>query len=212
MLCAMAAVTAPAFAGEGWPKRVRALCPVSKKAPLRRAGSMPERDAASRKMSGSPAKKSERPRTAPSSAAHALTAISGPIPAGSPMLTRIERASARLDNAISPQIAQIAPRQDAKLLIQHLLPHLFPGRDLRRHHAARRGIATHEQLDADARRSRCAHAARRRLGNGFSEFGRQFRRLDLAEVEILQSLRRFHDRAHIGAGADAACELPREIR
>ena len=72
-----------------------------------------------RKTSGSPISFSVRAPTRPPSAAYAATATSGPMPAGSPIVTRIG-ASLLLDFDIggAPQVAQIAPRQYRDLLIE----------------------------------------------------------------------------------------------
>src|SRR5512140_2548864 len=61
----------------------------------------------------------------PPSILNAATAISGPMPAGSPIVTRIgASALARLagfDIGAAPQVANIAPRQHRDLLVEKLL-------------------------------------------------------------------------------------------
>src|SRR5258707_15392889 len=116
----------------------------------RRDRSTPQIAAASPNTSALPINCRGRPAICPPSAAQALTAISGPMPEGSPWLMTmgsLERAaSSCFDNGVPPQIAQIALRVDGHLLHEELLLELVARGQFERHQFWRRGIAAHDDL------------------------------------------------------------------
>ena len=63
------------------------------------------------------------PPIRPPKSSNAASAISGPIPAGSPMVMRIGswRCSADLDIGVALQVAHIAPRHGGNLLVEQLI-------------------------------------------------------------------------------------------
>src|SRR5262245_29805823 len=125
----IAEVTAIAFVAAGLPGETLILCPVSMIALSGIATLIPARVAASRKTSPLPMSRNRRPSICPERADHALTATSGPMPAGSPWLMtmgRLEkRPSSCFDNGVAPQIAQIALGEERHLLHEKLLLHLI---------------------------------------------------------------------------------------
>src|SRR6266446_10949668 len=109
----------------------------------RRDRSTPQIAAASPNTSALPINCRGRPAICPVSAAQALTAISGPMPDGSPWLMTmgsLERTpSSVFDNGVPPQIAQIAFRENGHLLHEELLLELVVRGQFESHEFRRRG-------------------------------------------------------------------------
>src|SRR6266567_5726025 len=170
----IAAVTSPAVATEGRPAWLERpvsspeSSPVSIIASPSPGISTPQRAAASRNSSVLPIKCKERPAIWPARAAQALTAISGPMPDGSPWLMTmgsLERApSSCFDNGVPPQIAQIAFRENGHLLHEELLLELFVRGQFESHQFRRRGIAAHDDLEPGRREERFDDLAGSGLG------------------------------------------------
>src|SRR5512146_564272 len=123
-LASIAAMTPGAFFTSARPGSGTAVCPVSMTASCNSRVPMFESSAARANTSALPTRRIERPSIVPPSADHALTAISGPMPEGSPMLTRMGSAlspSARFDNGVAPQLGKIALGEDRHLLDEKLL-------------------------------------------------------------------------------------------
>src|SRR5690242_15548551 len=120
----IASQTAAELRGSGRAGLRVARCSVARSAAF---GTSPQE----RNTSGSPTSLRGRPLILPLSCWYAATAISGPIPAGSPIVTRTQDfvcASAVLDIGLSAQIAHIAPRKRGHLLIEELLLDLLARR------------------------------------------------------------------------------------
>src|SRR6266581_5512345 len=220
----IAAVTWAAVATEGrpaWFKRPVASpesspesSPVSMMASPSPGISTPQRAAASRNSSVLPIKCKGRPAIRPASAAQALTAISGPMPDGSPWLMTmgsLERApSSCFDNGVPPQIAQIAFRENGHLLHEELLLELFVRGQFESHQFRRRGIAAHDDLEPGRREERFDDLAGSGLGQSVAQIGVEILGHDLAEHRIDRALQLIGDIGKIGAGAHLALHIGRQ--
>src|SRR5258706_15706722 len=92
----------------------------------------------------------------PPSSSNALMATSGPMPAGSPIVTRMGRAlgSADFDIGLSAQVAHIATRERGDLLVEQLLFDLFSRRHVIGLELGLGPVATHDDLKTGCVRER----------------------------------------------------------
>src|SRR6476646_5878646 len=209
----IAAVTWAALATEGRPALFErpVSMPVSVMASASPGMWTPQRAAASRNSPAFPIKCKERPAILPASAAQALTAISGPMPDGSPWLMTMgsfERApSSCFDNGVPPQIAQIAFREDGHLLHEELLLELVVRGQFESHQFRRRGVAAHDDLKPGGREERFDDFAGSGLGQCVAQIGVEILGHDLAEHRIDRALELGGDIRKLGAGADLALHI-----
>src|SRR5258706_15196676 len=120
---------------------------------------------------------------------NAATAISGPIPAGSPIVTRIAASAgaglAGFDIGVAPEVAKIAPGQVRDLLIEQLfLDLLARGNGVGRDHRCAL-VASDHHLDAGRGEERRRCLAGPRLVDGVLYFRAQIGDLDSEFGEIL---------------------------
>src|ERR1051326_8375406 len=159
--------------------------PISIMASPSREASSRHRRAVSRNNCRLPISLRARPSIAPPSAAHALTATSGPSPAGSPWLMtmgcRVGRPSSCLDNGVPPQVAQVALCIHAHLLDKKLLLQFGARGKLKRDQLGRRFIAAHDDFEAGRREERLGNFSGARLGNRRPQFGAQLFEIGRAE-------------------------------
>src|SRR5579871_2465948 len=159
--CSIADVTDFAFPGDGRPGIALTVSPVSRTAFCTAVKSQPSCAAASRKQAKLPTRRIGRSPIVPFRRSHDFNAISGPIPDGSPWVTRMgPRPVARspcFDNGIPPEIAQIALAQDRHLLDEELLLQLIARGKLKRDQLRRRRVATHDDLQTRLRIERINH-------------------------------------------------------
>src|SRR3984957_11008096 len=111
---------------------------------------------AARKTSASPTRRRKWSPARPPSARKAATAISGPMPPGSPLVIRIgpSCALAGLDIGFTPQVAQIPSCLYLDLRLVELLLDLILGRDGDHTHFRHGFVATHDDLDGGPRTER----------------------------------------------------------
>src|SRR5579885_3817417 len=101
----------------------------------------------------------------PPSAAKAAAATSGPMPEGSPMVTRMGALGSALtgfDIGFAPQIAQILPGERGDLFFEQLLFHFVTRGHLERSDLRHGRITAHDDFHACRRNERCRRFTRLR--------------------------------------------------
>src|SRR6202012_5542071 len=201
----IASITAAAFRGSGLPGAALVFALVAIRLASRSA-----------KIPASPTNFSGWSPILPPSSSNAASAVSGPIPDGSPMVMRIGSGLADLDIHAAPKVAHIAARHGGNLLVKQHVFDVLAGR----HHIGGLHhdllVTARDHFHARARDEGLGHFPRMGVGERLLDFGAEIAHPHIAQIHIdraFKLVRHFGKRvAAAEAGTDIGGDLAGAVR